>query len=108
MVSIRGWIKFWQTKWVGRMHELLPSATRIAVLVNPEDRMNVVDMITDVQGAATALGLQVEVLYASTRKRGSHSAGQKGRGQYIIVEVQGRREDDRRAVRCAHCQPGAR
>jgi len=54
------------TKWVELMHELLPSATRFALLVNPQDRMNVVDMIMDVQGAATALGLQVEVLYAST------------------------------------------
>jgi putative ABC transport system substrate-binding protein len=54
------------TKWVGLMHELLPSATRFAVLVNPEDWMNVVDMIPVVQGAASALGLQLEVLHAST------------------------------------------
>ena len=54
------------TKWVGLMHELLPSATHFALLVIPEDRMNVIGMITDVQGASAALGLQVEVLYAST------------------------------------------
>ena len=36
------------------------------LLVNPEDRVNIIGMITDVQGAAAALGLQVEVLYAST------------------------------------------
>jgi putative ABC transport system substrate-binding protein len=54
------------TKWVGLMHELLPSATRFAVLANPEDWMNVVDMIPVVQGAASALGLQLEVLHAST------------------------------------------
>ena len=43
------------TKWVGLMHELLPSATRFALLVNPEEQMFVVDMITDVQGAVAAL-----------------------------------------------------
>jgi len=54
------------SKWVGLMHELLPSATRFAVLVNPKFRMNTVDMVTDVQAAAAAVGLQVEVLSAST------------------------------------------
>jgi putative tryptophan/tyrosine transport system substrate-binding protein len=54
------------TKWVGLMHELLPSATRFAVLADPKDPMNVEDVIADVQRAAAALGLQVAVLYAST------------------------------------------
>src|SRR5215468_5917407 len=30
------------SKWVGLMHELLPNATRFAVLINPEVRMNTV------------------------------------------------------------------
>src|SRR6516162_6131360 len=54
------------SKWVGLMRELLPSVTRLAVLINPEARMNTVDMVTDVQAAAAAVGLQVEVLSAST------------------------------------------
>jgi putative ABC transport system substrate-binding protein len=54
------------TKWVGLMHQLLPNATRFAVLADPRDPINVVDMITDVQRGAAALGLQVEVLYART------------------------------------------
>jgi len=54
------------TKWIGLMHELLPSATRLALLVNPGARMNTAEMVTDVQGAAARLGLQVEVLSAST------------------------------------------
>jgi putative ABC transport system substrate-binding protein len=54
------------TKWVGLMHELLPNATRFAVLVDPKDPMNAVDMIADMKRGAAALGLQVEVLYAST------------------------------------------
>ena len=48
------------------MRELLPSVTCLAVLINPEARMNTVDMVTDVQAAAAAVGLQVEVLSAST------------------------------------------
>ena len=54
------------SKWVGLMRELLPSVTCLAVLINPEARMNTVDMVTDVQAAAAAVGLQVEVLSAST------------------------------------------
>ena len=53
------------TKWVGLMHELLPNAMRFAVLADPKDPMNVVAMITDMQRGAAALGLQLEVLYAS-------------------------------------------
>jgi putative ABC transport system substrate-binding protein len=53
------------TKWVGLLHELLPNATRFAVLDNPEDQMNVIDMIADIRRGAAALGLQVEVLHAS-------------------------------------------
>ena len=54
------------TKWVGLMHELLPNAMRFAVFADPKDPMNVVAMITDMQRGAAALGLQLEVLYAST------------------------------------------
>jgi len=54
------------TKWVGLMHELLPNAMRFAVLADPKYPMNVVAMITDMQRGAAALGLQLEVLYAST------------------------------------------
>ena len=56
------------TKWVGLMHELLPNAMRFAVLADPKDPMNVVAMITDMQRGAAALGLQLEVLYASTSR----------------------------------------
>jgi putative ABC transport system substrate-binding protein len=53
------------SKWVGLMHELLPSATRFALLAVLEARMDAIGMITDVQAAAAAIGLQVEVLYVS-------------------------------------------
>jgi putative ABC transport system substrate-binding protein len=51
------------SKLVGLMHELLPNATRLALLV--EDPANVMEMTTSAQAAA-ALGLQIEILYAST------------------------------------------
>ena len=53
------------SKHVGLMHELLPNATRLALLVG-DDLANVMDMITGAQEAAAALGLQIDILYAST------------------------------------------
>ena len=53
------------SKHVGLMHELLPNATRLALLVG-DDLANVMDMITGAQEAAAALGLQIDMLYAST------------------------------------------
>jgi putative ABC transport system substrate-binding protein len=52
------------TKWLGLLHALLPSATRFTLLVDgsPESKF----LITDVQAAAMANGLQVEVLHAGT------------------------------------------
>jgi putative tryptophan/tyrosine transport system substrate-binding protein len=54
------------SKHVGLMHELLPNATRFALLVYREDPKNAMDMITDAQEAAAALGLQIDIVYAST------------------------------------------
>jgi putative ABC transport system substrate-binding protein len=54
------------SKHIGLMHELLPNATRFALLVYGEDPANVMDMITGAQEAAAALGLQIDILYAST------------------------------------------
>ena len=51
-------------KRLGLLHELLPKATQIAVLVNPKFPDS--DRVRDLQEAARKLGLQVRVLYAST------------------------------------------
>ena len=54
-------------KQVGLLHELLPAASRFAVLVNPANLSN--ELVTrDVQTGAAALGLQIEVLSASTNR----------------------------------------
>jgi len=49
------------------LHRLVPNATNIAVLVNPA-RSNVEAEIKDMQSAANKLGLQLNVLYASTER----------------------------------------
>jgi putative tryptophan/tyrosine transport system substrate-binding protein len=48
------------------LHELLPRAVRVAVLVNPADAANAASTSQDVEAAARAIGLQVQVLNAST------------------------------------------
>ena len=48
------------------LHELVPAATRVAVLVNPANATNTETTLRDVQPAARAIGLQIQVLNAST------------------------------------------
>jgi putative tryptophan/tyrosine transport system substrate-binding protein len=53
------------SKRLGLLLDLVPRATRIAVLVDPSDDATVVkSTIADVQGAATPLGRAIEVFYA--------------------------------------------
>jgi putative ABC transport system substrate-binding protein len=47
------------------LRELVPAATRVAVLVNPADASNT-DTLRDVAAAARAIGLQIQVHNAST------------------------------------------
>ena len=50
------------------LHELLPRAARIAVLVNPANATNTASILRDVEAAARPIGLQVQVLNASTSR----------------------------------------
>jgi putative tryptophan/tyrosine transport system substrate-binding protein len=50
-------------KRLGLLHELLPAAARVAVLINPN---NASSQMIGAQAAAAAIGLQIEVLTAST------------------------------------------
>ena len=54
------------TKRLGLLHELVPKATRIAVLVNPTNPFSTEETLTGVQEAARAFGLQTVVFKAST------------------------------------------
>ena len=50
------------------LRELVPAATRVAVLVNPADATNTETTLRDVEAAARAMGLQIQVLNASTSR----------------------------------------
>jgi putative tryptophan/tyrosine transport system substrate-binding protein len=50
------------------LHDLLPRAVRVAVLVNPADATSTASTLRDVEAAARAIGLQVQVLNASTSR----------------------------------------
>ena len=53
------------SKRLGLLREFLPRATRVAVLVDPNDEATVVkSMIADMRGAAIPIGLGIEVFYA--------------------------------------------
>jgi putative ABC transport system substrate-binding protein len=53
-------------KRVGLLHELVPKAVRVAVLVNPAVPTGAETTLRDVQEAARIMGLQIHVLNAST------------------------------------------
>jgi putative ABC transport system substrate-binding protein len=55
-------------KRLGLLHELVPKAVRVAVLVNPADATNTDTTLRDVQEAARVIGLQIHVLNASTSR----------------------------------------
>jgi ABC-type uncharacterized transport system substrate-binding protein len=48
------------------LRELVPAATRVVVLVNPADEMTTKSTLRDVEGAARTIGLQIQVLNASS------------------------------------------
>jgi putative ABC transport system substrate-binding protein len=50
------------------VRELVPTATRIAVLVNPSNAANTNVTVRDIESAARAMGLQIEVLEANTSR----------------------------------------
>ena len=54
-------------KRLALLHELVPKAVRIAVLVNPANTAATESTLRDIPDAARAIGLQIEVLNASTR-----------------------------------------
>src|SRR5262249_7742176 len=50
------------------LRDLVPAATRVAVLVNPASAANTEATLRDVQSAAGAMGVQIQVLNASTSR----------------------------------------
>ena len=70
-------------KRLGLLQELVPTASRIAVLANPTDPVRVTSNIEVVETAARAIGLQIHVFNASTTddidRVHCHSAGTNAR-----------------------------
>jgi putative tryptophan/tyrosine transport system substrate-binding protein len=55
-------------KRLGLLHDLVPKAVRIAVLVNPNNPSAIESTLREIPEAARALGLQIAVLNASTSR----------------------------------------
>ena len=55
-------------KRLGLLRELLPAATRVAVLANPTDPIRLETIERDVKTAAAAIGLQFQIVNASTSR----------------------------------------
>jgi putative ABC transport system substrate-binding protein len=55
-------------KRLGLLHELVPSAVRVAVLLNPANANSTEVTLREVQEAARAIGLHLQVLNASTSR----------------------------------------
>jgi len=53
-------------KRLGLLHELIPAASRIAVLANPTDAIRTATNVRDLEAAARAFGLQIHIFKAST------------------------------------------
>ena len=50
------------------LHEVVPTAARVAVLVNPANETNTSSMLASVEPAARALGLQIQIYNASANR----------------------------------------
>ena len=55
-------------KRLGLLRELVPSAARVAVLINPSNATNTSSMLAELEPAARALGLQIQTFNASTSR----------------------------------------
>jgi putative ABC transport system substrate-binding protein len=55
-------------KRLGLLHDLVPKAVRVAVLVNPANAPIAETILRDIPEAARALGLQIQILNASTSR----------------------------------------
>jgi putative ABC transport system substrate-binding protein len=74
-------------KYVGLLHELLPTAKRFAVLVNIANAEVARSLITGTQGATLMIGMQSEVLFASNEDEiDAALAGLGDRSQALIIQ----------------------
>jgi putative ABC transport system substrate-binding protein len=55
-------------KWLALLHELVPSAKRVAVFINPSDPPRAEILRSDVRAAARDIGVQLQILDPSTSR----------------------------------------
>jgi putative tryptophan/tyrosine transport system substrate-binding protein len=74
-------------KRLGLLHELVPTAVRVAVLINPANSPTAEATLRDIPEAARALGLQIQVLKASTipEIEAAFTAAVAGRTEALFV-----------------------
>ena len=65
------------------MHDLVPKAVRIAVLVNPANASATEPTLREIREAARVLGLQIAVLKASTSPEIENGLGGRERVQGV-------------------------
>jgi putative ABC transport system substrate-binding protein len=66
MTGINFFLAELAAKRLGLLRELVPAAVRIAVLINPSEAMIAETTLRELKPAASAMGLQIQVLKAST------------------------------------------
>jgi putative ABC transport system substrate-binding protein len=69
------------------LHQLVPTATRIGVLVNPANPLNAESTLRDIEAAARPKGLQIHVLNASTAQEISAAFASLGRERIDALYV---------------------
>ena len=69
------------------LREMLPRASRIAVLVNPANTVNTQTTLREVEAAARAMGLQIQIFNASTSREIDAAFGAFGRERPDAVFV---------------------
>jgi putative ABC transport system substrate-binding protein len=77
------------TKRLGLLHEVVPKAVRIAVLVNPANATTAAATLRDIPEAARALGLQIQVLNASSGREIEATFASLGRERADALFVAG-------------------
>jgi ABC-type uncharacterized transport system substrate-binding protein len=99
-------------KRLGVLHELVPGAGRVALLVNPADAQRTETVLRDVEAAAHNIGLQIRVFNASTIEEIDEAFATlvRGRADALLVSPDGffnRRRVQLAVLAARHAIPAA-
>jgi putative tryptophan/tyrosine transport system substrate-binding protein len=81
---------------------LIPAAARVAVLVNPTDRVNTETVVRDLNPAASTIGLKIQVFEASTSSEIDAAFASIARAQPDALFVAGQTYFNSRRVQLVH------